>query len=85
MSSDPQCYLIWQVFSDLSKTPTAQFVIDDKPFDVRHISQTVDAEAAAQWTLTSNMNYFHPFHIHVNPFQVRTLLCHTTHTRNAAP
>ena len=60
-----------QVFSDLSKTPTAQFVIDDKTFDVRHISQTVDAEAAAQWTLTSNMNYFHPFHIHVNPFQVK--------------
>ena len=30
--------------------------------------------SAAQWTLTSNMNYFHPFHIHVNPFQVKNMV-----------
>lgn len=26
-----------------------------------------------QWQVSSDMNYFHPFHIHVNPFQVKTM------------
>ena len=33
----------------------------------------VPARGAAQWTLTSNMNYYHPFHVHVNPFQVNAV------------
>ena len=60
----------FQVQSQLDRAPIPQFVIDGKEFDYRLISRTVNATSGSQWTLASNMNYFHPFHIHVNPFQV---------------
>ena len=60
----------FQVQSQLDRAPIPQFVIDGKEFDYRRISRTVNATSGSQWTLASNMNYFHPFHIHVNPFQV---------------
>lgn len=63
----------FEVESQLDRIPTPQFVIDGREFDYRSITTTVHARGAAQWTLTSNMNYFHPFHIHVNPFVVKSV------------
>jgi hypothetical protein len=40
-------------------------------FDVHKTTREVVQGTAVQWTLVSTMNYFHPFHIHVNPFQVK--------------
>jgi len=61
----------FEVQSDVTKMPSPQFVINDQEFDVKRIVREVPARGSAQWTLTSNMNYFHPFHIHVNPFVVK--------------
>jgi FtsP/CotA-like multicopper oxidase with cupredoxin domain len=47
------------------------FEIDGRVFDYSFITQSAQASTAQSWTLASNMNYFHPFHIHVNPFQVK--------------
>jgi len=64
----------FEVNSDLSRVPSPQFVIGGRPFDYKAITATLPARGAAQWTLTSNMNYFHPFHIHVNPFVVKSVV-----------
>jgi FtsP/CotA-like multicopper oxidase with cupredoxin domain len=63
----------FEVRTQLDRMPTPQFVINGREFDYDRIETTVDARGAAQWTLTSNMNYFHPFHVHVNPFQVKSM------------
>ena len=63
----------FEVNTALDTMPTPQFVIDQQEFDYRDIRATVRARGAAQWTLTSNMNYFHPFHVHVNPFLVKSV------------
>ena len=60
----------FQVQSLLDRAPIPQFIIDGKEFDYRRITRSVNATSGSQWTLASNMNYFHPFHVHVNPFQV---------------
>jgi FtsP/CotA-like multicopper oxidase with cupredoxin domain len=59
------------VQSQLDMAPVPQFAIDGKLFDYTSIQEVVQAGTASEWTLTSNMDYFHPFHIHVNPFQVK--------------
>ena len=61
------------VQSQLDKAPVPQFGINGKLFDYEYIQDTVQATTATEWTLTSNMDYFHPFHIHVNPFQVKSV------------
>jgi len=63
----------FQVKSDLSKIPMPQYEIDDAPYDSKTVHTTVTAHGAAQWTIASSMNYWHPFHIHVNPFQVKSV------------
>jgi FtsP/CotA-like multicopper oxidase with cupredoxin domain len=61
----------FQVNTLRDRAPVPQFVIGGKEFDVQSIFDVVESNSAAQWTLTSNMNYFHPFHVHVNPVQVK--------------
>jgi Multicopper oxidase len=67
-----QVTVTFQVQSNVDLAPVTQFVIDGNLFDVKHISKSIAADSALQWTLASNMSYFHPFHIHVNPFQVQS-------------
>lgn len=47
-----------------------QFVIDGQPFSPDRVDQTVNLGAVEEWTLLNNSPGQHPFHIHVNPFQV---------------
>jgi len=61
----------FQVNSNLDALPIPQFVIDGEAFNVSETSRYYMEGDAQQWQLTSDMNYFHPFHIHVNPFQVK--------------
>ena len=63
----------FQVESLLDRAPVPQFVINGEEFDFKRITETVNASSGSEWTLASNMNYFHPFHIHVNPFQVQAM------------
>lgn len=58
------------VFSiDTSVTPP-RFLINGKEFDP-HSVRKLPLDAVQEWTVTSQ-NFNHPFHIHVNPFQLTT-------------
>ncbi|GJL59942.1 MAG: oxidoreductase [Nitrospirales bacterium] len=46
-----------------------QFMIDGKEFDHTRVDRTMKLNGVQEWTLSSK-NGNHPFHIHVNPFQV---------------
>jgi len=49
-----------------------QFYIDGKQFSEGTIDQVMLMGSAEEWTLvnTSLFNIMHPFHIHINPFQI---------------
>lgn len=56
--------------------PAVKFEIDGKPYDPNRIDRTMPLGRVDEWTLTSFTNppVGHPFHIHVNPFQVVKIL-----------
>jgi FtsP/CotA-like multicopper oxidase with cupredoxin domain len=47
-----------------------QFYLDGKVFDIDRIDQNVVAGTVEEWTLVNLDVFQHPFHIHVNPFQI---------------
>jgi L-ascorbate oxidase len=53
-----------------------QFQIDGKPYDPLRIDRTLRLGGVDEWTLTSFTNpaVGHPFHIHINPFQIVKIL-----------
>lgn len=58
------------VFSiDTSVTPP-RYLINGQPYDPNHV-RLLPLGAAEEWTVSS-VNFNHPFHIHVNPFQFTT-------------
>ena len=70
-------------FEDLSKAPVDNkreitfqvlpnkvFQIDGKQFDPNRIDQTVQLGATEEWVVHNDSDVWHPFHIHVNPYQV---------------
>lgn len=46
------------------------FMIDDKQFDPSFIDQTMELNEVEEWKIENTTSIPHPFHIHVNPFQV---------------
>lgn len=50
--------------------PQLLFTIDNKAFDPERIDQTVTLGAVEEWTISNVTPEDHPFHIHINPFQV---------------
>lgn len=44
--------------------------IDGKHFDANRIDQTVKLGALEEWLVRNESSHYHPFHIHVNDFQV---------------
>lgn len=50
--------------------PPVQFYLDGKVFDIDRIDQHVVADTVEEWTLVNQDVFQHPFHIHVNPFQI---------------
>lgn len=46
------------------------FEINEKKYQPSFIDHTVSLHAVEQWELTNSSSMLHPFHIHVNPFQV---------------
>lgn len=48
----------------------ASFRVDGQLFSIDRVMKTVEAGTGMSWTLVSNREMIHPFHIHVNPFQV---------------
>jgi suppressor of ftsI len=70
-----------QPFCDLRELPLANrrritftmrggFLIDGKPFDPERVDQLVALNTVEEWTVVNDSPLVHPFHIHVNPFQL---------------
>lgn len=71
-------------FEDLSKEPVDHYrvtafqelgpplflAIDGKHFDIDRVDQTVKLGALEEWLVKNESSHYHPFHIHVNDFQV---------------
>lgn len=57
---------------DTSKTPVA-FEVNGKPYDPGRIDRVLRLGGVEEWTLKSDF-VSHPFHIHINPFQVVKIL-----------
>jgi FtsP/CotA-like multicopper oxidase with cupredoxin domain len=49
------------------------FTIDGKTFDMNRIDQTVKLGTLEEWTIVNDNNQQHPFHIHVDSFQVMSV------------
>lgn len=47
-----------------------EFLIDGRKFDPLRVDQTVQLNAVEEWTIFNTSTTFHPFHIHINPFQI---------------
>jgi FtsP/CotA-like multicopper oxidase with cupredoxin domain len=46
------------------------FVIDGRPFDPNRIDIFAQLGALEEWTVSNSSGLTHPFHIHINPFQI---------------
>jgi FtsP/CotA-like multicopper oxidase with cupredoxin domain len=57
-------------------TAGVKFEIDGKPYDPNRIDRTLPLGGVEEWTLTAGNSppVGHPFHIHVNPFQIVKIL-----------
>lgn len=58
------------VFQENNAAP--YFAINNKAFDPDRIDQTVRLGATEEWTIRNTSPEWHPFHIHINDFQVMT-------------
>ena len=58
---------------DVTKPGATFFEIDGKPYDPNRIDRTLAVGGVDEWTLASDF-VSHPFHIHVNPFQIVKIL-----------
>jgi FtsP/CotA-like multicopper oxidase with cupredoxin domain len=57
---------------DVNQNP-AQFQVNGKPYDPARIDRVLTLGGVDEWTLKSDF-VSHPFHIHVNPFQIVKIL-----------
>jgi L-ascorbate oxidase len=55
------------------QTNPPTFMIDGRPYDPARIDRTLVLGTADRWVITSNFAN-HPFHIHVNPFQIEKII-----------
>jgi len=47
-----------------------EFLIDGRKFNPLRVDQTVQLNAVEEWTIFNTSTTYHPFHIHINPFQI---------------
>jgi len=52
------------------REPGPEFLIDDRRYDHHRVDQAARLGALEEWTVHNATDEWHPFHIHVNPFQV---------------
>jgi FtsP/CotA-like multicopper oxidase with cupredoxin domain len=58
-------------FTEATHAP--YFGIDGKAFSPTRVDQTVELGATEEWVIRNASNDWHPFHIHVNDFQVMSI------------
>jgi FtsP/CotA-like multicopper oxidase with cupredoxin domain len=49
------------------------FMIDGKQYDPNRVDQTVKLGTMEEWTIRNDTEELHPFHIHINDFQVMSI------------
>jgi L-ascorbate oxidase len=54
---------------NIQLTPVLQFQVNGKPFEANRIDHLLKLGTTDEWEITSTFDN-HPFHIHVNPFQI---------------
>lgn len=69
---------------DVSQINETFFEINGHPYDPNRIDRTLMLGGADEWTLKSNF-VSHPFHIHVNPFQIVKIIAPDGKTDVSAP
>jgi len=57
-------------FGQVGTLPNWTWTIDGQPFAADETGFTAKLNTAEEWVLTNQTNDPHPFHIHINPFQV---------------
>ncbi len=72
VSVDRQRSITFQINGNPASTTFAGqgFVIDGQAFDEHRIDQFVNLGATEEWTVNNASPFIHPFHIHINPYQV---------------
>ncbi|WP_336923701.1 multicopper oxidase family protein [Aquipuribacter sp. SD81] len=55
---------------ELAMTMTGGFGIDGRPYEPGRIDRVMRLGSVEEWTVHNPTGLIHPFHIHVNPFQV---------------
>lgn len=68
VSIDNTRRLVFTVKDGNSDNP--QYLLDGKEFDSHRVDQTITLNTTEEWELVNESDEWHPFHIHVNPFQV---------------
>ena len=69
---------------DVTQINEVFFEIDGQPYDGNRIDRTLMLGGVDEWTLKSNF-VSHPFHIHVNPFQIVSIIAPDGKTDVSAP
>ena len=69
---------------DTSQINEVFFQIDGQPYDPTRVDRTLMLGGADEWTLKSDF-VSHPFHIHVNPFQIVKIIAPDGKTDVSAP
>lgn len=59
------------VFSE--NTKTSQFFINSRQFNMDHVTEYVQLGTTEEWVIRNTSSEMHPFHIHVNDFQVMSI------------
>lgn len=57
-------------FSEGGTSANTTFLLDGKQFNPNVVSQVMELGATEEWHLVNKSGETHPFHIHVNPYQV---------------
>jgi FtsP/CotA-like multicopper oxidase with cupredoxin domain len=50
--------------------PNGNFDVNNLTFDPERVDQTMKLGTTEEWTIRNASNVWHPFHIHINPFQI---------------
>lgn len=62
-----------RVTTFIEQNEAPYFSIDGKGFDPNRVDQTVQLGATEEWVVRNATDDWHPFHIHINDFQVMTI------------
>ena len=59
--------------TDQTKIPFPQFSVNDHPYNHAYVAETIGVQQAEEWIITNAGQSVHPFHMHVNSFQVKEI------------